>query len=179
MKKCCGCLNFLELSSFSRDCSKPDGRRRLCTDCDNARRSKWRQENPEKYAAQMARRLERPRWLSWTAETRRVYEEANRAQVLELKRERNKRAKDALTDGYVRQRLKANGFADEQITPQLLQLKREQMSTRRASRQLKKAIYETSKNTNAVLGNHGGSDNAGRLAPDSGKQPSSSCSKGD
>ena len=79
-------------------------------------RAKWGAENPEKIKASKAE------WFAKNAEK----EKARRAKsIAELK------------DGYVEERLRSQGFKSEQITPELIELKRITLKTTRLCRQLK------------------------------------------
>ena len=79
-------------------------------------RAKWGAENPEKIKASQAE------WFAKNAEK----EKARRAKsIAELK------------DGYVEEMLRRQGFKKEQITPELMELKRITLKTTRLCRQLK------------------------------------------
>lgn len=50
--KCCNdCGEIKSTSEFSKDCSKKDGLRLVCKDCDCKKIAKWRIKNPEKVMA--------------------------------------------------------------------------------------------------------------------------------
>ncbi len=139
-KTCRRCFEAKPLARFCRDSTKPDGLRRVCKECDYQSHKEWRHSNPDKYAAQSIARREGGginRWTDW----RRL----NRDGYLKAKRLQGKRLSEALTDGVVRARLKAQGFSRQAIETHLIQLKREQLTMRRMARQLKKAINESSK----------------------------------
>lgn len=58
----------------------------------------------------------------------------------ELIRARQRERKQALVKSYVIQNLKASGFTKQEITPHLVELKREQIQARRISLELKRAV---------------------------------------
>ncbi len=67
---------------------------------------------------------------------------ATRNDQLQLQRDRRKKACEELADLYVRSTL---GLTKTQAPDQLLEMKRQQLLTRRLARQLKKATHESSK----------------------------------
>ena len=64
----------------------------------------------------------------------------------EKERARSRHAKADLKDAYIRQLLFSMGFAREQITPQVIELKREQLALRRLSREAEKAAVKQMEN---------------------------------
>ena len=81
-----------------------------------ASQAKWNAENPEKIKASQAE------WFAKNAEKEKVRRAKS---IAELK------------DGYVEEMLRRQGFKKEQITPELIELKRITLKTTRLCRQLK------------------------------------------
>jgi len=73
MKFCKKCSTHKENEFFSKDLSKPDGKRPYCKDCEKARVAKWSSENPEKAAKSGAE------WAKKNPEKVTVYNEKYRA----------------------------------------------------------------------------------------------------
>jgi hypothetical protein len=72
----------------------------------------------------------------------------------EKERARSRRAKAELRPAYIRQQLFSMGFEAHQITPEIIELKREQLSLRRLSRETEKAASEQMKEANETIAKH-------------------------
>jgi 3-oxoacyl-[acyl-carrier-protein] synthase III len=111
-KACTKCLEVKPLSDFYKDKSKKDGFRAGCKKCVYQQNTEWRKENPE--FIRKANKKQRKKYNEW-----------------------NKKAIEMLSDRYIKEILKDRGFTKEQITPELIAMKREQLELKRLSKQLK------------------------------------------
>jgi len=105
------------------------------------------------------------KWIKWMARQLRKYQHdhdehvrryqrriKNRAKFAErykargdVERERVKRYKAQLPDAYILEKLALHGFARSDVSPQLIELKRDQLHMRRLARQLKEAAHQVHK----------------------------------
>lgn len=135
MKTCtkCGETKALEALVMSR--GKP---RSFCKACKSAYDAACRAANPEKFSARSAA------WNAANAEKVAAYQAAYRAAYYPANFEKiAARRADyvaSLSASYLSSLL---GIPTAQLTPELLELKREQLSLRRLARQLKKAANES------------------------------------
>ena len=92
---------------------------------------KWRAENAEKIKASQAK------YCAENAEKVKAYKAEWFAKNAEKEKVRRAKSIAELKDGYVEEMLRRQGFKKEQITPELIELKRITLKTTRLCRQLK------------------------------------------
>lgn len=162
MKYCGGCKRSLQLDEFHRNIKRPDGCAVQCKSCVNAyhaaryaenpakylkKNAEWRKKNPEK-----AREIEKKRVANhrsqnthayqasleyhrmWNAENYRLNAKIFRATAIDKRQE--------LSGSYVAYRLK---MPVTDISPDLFELKREQLRIYRLTKQLAEALNEATK----------------------------------
>ena len=96
-----------------------------------AKKAKYRAENAEKAKAGEAK------YRAENAEKEKARFRKYRAENAEKIKAKNAKRRDDLKDPYVKDTLRAQGFKNEQITPELIELKRITLKTTRLCRQLK------------------------------------------
>lgn len=145
MKRCSKCGEVKALDAFHRSKTGTAGRHAYCKECSSGysrarnpevyqrnreavilRSLGWQRQNPERY---------RQRLKAW--------QEANRDKVMEAKRKDTKYRVDHLSDGYVAGCL---GAPCSRLPKDLIELKREQLSLLRLSRQLKQELEKRNGN---------------------------------
>lgn len=132
MKTCTGCGEAKELSEFSRNKTKPDGFKSECKKCEAAYRAKHREKLNAKAAKWRADNRERERaWCKKWRDSR-----PDKQKEIGTKRTSN------LTASYIATSLK---MKVSNLTPELIELKREQLLMRRATKQLTKEIENGTK----------------------------------
>lgn len=155
MKVCCKCKENKPVGEFSRQADRSDGLRGVCKRCCVKSTQHYRnlarlntetgQVDEEARAAALKKAAEyKAAWRAKNPEKERAYKtkwattnpDKARAQI----RRRATRARERLTDSRVKAQLKVAN-----PTPELIELKREQLLMRRMLKQLKKAIEEESK----------------------------------
>lgn len=164
MKTCTKCGVLKPLPEFSVDKRASSGTQSACRECcalgrkaraekDRAAAARWRKENADhvrqkqcEYAARtVARRraLERKRYANdrdaHLLKAQRMREK-HRDELNRRQRVRAGKDRAEMAPNYV---AKVLGLGPEEIPPDLLELKREQLATRRLARQLRRAIDET------------------------------------
>jgi hypothetical protein len=169
-KKCSKCGDVKPLSEFSQ--SRKNYFRPDCKKCVCERVKEYIKNNPEKYKETYTKHNKtkgasesRKKWLKNNPEKRKFMgREGSKKQYSKKYQheiERRKRYKennpDAVKrwnksyrqkDGYIISLLIQQGFTSSQITPELIELKREQLEMVRLSRQLKKAAKENNAQSN-------------------------------
>lgn len=196
-KACTKCGEVKPLFEFHKKKASYLGVTPHCKLCDYKRKRIYRAANLEKARASYRRyysaNREKVRALNNAAVKRYIkanpekfrecvarYKKANPTQVRESTARYKSRATVALEDSYVYKALtRGVKIPREQITEQLIKLKREQLTVYRLARQLKEATHESSKDTDRITGEHGASSDAGRLASDRGEQPVGAGPQGD
>ena len=93
-------------------------------------RAKWLAENPEKYKASRAK------WYSGNSEKAKDYSTKWAKENPEKVKGYNAKGVAELKDYYITRQLRMQGFKNEQITPELIELKRITLKTTRLCRQL-------------------------------------------
>ena len=147
MKTCSKCKELKPLDSFYRSSTGTHGRHGYCKACGVAY-SKAR--HPAAYAANRRREIARATaWQQENADRYRAritgWQRANRAKLLEAKRKDTKKRVDELSIGYV---AGCMGLRVAEATPDLLILKREQLSLLRLTKKLKQEIVNQLENEN-------------------------------
>ena len=104
------------------------------------------------------------------------WQEQNRDRYRELVNRSAQITRDTLGAPYVAKTLRMRTV---DLTPQLMQMKQEQLTVRRLAQKLRKASNESSKDTDRILGKHGAGCNAGRSAEDRRQQPVGTGTQGD
>jgi len=72
----------------------------------------------------------------------------------QAQRDRQAARKRAAPDSYVRQMLRSMGIANDEITPEMIEMKREAMLFRRLSRQIRKAIANHKEENHEAITEH-------------------------
>jgi len=165
-KACTKCGAVKPLGEFSKDKRKKDGVQVYCKKCSCEIAREYRKNNPEKRSEsrkkyeeknkekikqagkkyrqkhpEKRREIARNHYRKNPEKSRQRYAlwgEKNRASI----RKRNKEYTDGFAIAYVKKLLVKQGFTTDQITPELTELKIEQIKMVRLSRQLKKAAKE-------------------------------------
>jgi len=155
-KRCSKCGEEKELGKFYEAKDHKDGHQGVCKKCFILRAIIWRKVNKQKHKEYVKiwrnnnfekykksnnqylirwRKNNRKKWIAYC----RKWKTNNPLKILEQKR----RVVDSLAGSYIKHLLKMNGFEINQITPQMIQLKREQVMFSRVLRQLKRAVNES------------------------------------
>lgn len=150
MKTCtkCGCEK--ELTEFSKNIRAKDGHKHTCKACSAAERKVWKGVNPEKVLEGRRRYSEKHK--ETVAAKSRGWRERNPERFKELKRawgarnpERVKAIRNApcihLYDAY----LVAQLGAGKDATPEIIAMKREQLTYLRLAREIKTKLKEETK----------------------------------
>ena len=107
---------------------------------------KWRAENAEKIKTHNAKyraknsektKASKAKWNRNNAEKIKTHNAKYRAKNTENIKTSNAKATSSLASHYVKRTLVSQGFKNEQITPELIELKRITLKTTRLCRQLK------------------------------------------
>ncbi len=148
MKVCRKCKEEKPLTEFYANKSSSDGRILYCRSCSKALKKVWYAENQEKVkaasAAYRAANQEKVKAASTAyraanQEKLRANSASWRAANPEKVKANNAAQVEALSDGYIADRL---GLPLATIPQELVNLKREQLKMRRATKQLTKTIKE-------------------------------------
>lgn len=166
-KRCRTCGEVKALESFPPDRRQRDGCGGECRPCKANRKRAWVEANREHiraYARTDAVKAKNRRWKAKNrdvmAKRRREWYEANRghclayaAEYVRLHPERSAAVaaqrmaeSAALSESYVRRLLSNSGFPIEAAPAALIELKREQLSLRRLTRQLKQELEKLNGN---------------------------------
>ena len=155
-KRCSKCGEPKELECFYEAKENKDGREGTCKKCFILRAVIWKKQNKQKHKKSVKawrkknwehyRKTQKPYFTKWRKANPekwiaycRKWKKNNPLKILEQKR----RTVDSLAGSYIKNLLKMNGFEINQITPQMIQLKREQVMFSRVLRQLKGAVNES------------------------------------
>lgn len=115
-KQCPACGQLLPLESFYSDRSRADGLETYCWKCSNARRSRWRQNNPDK--ARLSSKAQRKK----------------KQKMREYDRKRNRK----LPDGYVAKMLcRGAHLVPADVPKALIEAKRETIMIKRLVKEAK------------------------------------------
>jgi hypothetical protein len=137
-KVCTRCFERKLLADYHKCCKAKDGRKSWCKTCALAAAEKRRRENPGKCKAAVdAAKAKNPeKYKALSEKWRRENPDKRRAAGLECLRRDAQRAGET----YLKRLLVAQGFgAFANIPAEIVDLKRQQIVTRRLARQLKKA----------------------------------------
>ena len=143
-KRCTKCDEDKSLEHYSKHLKCRLGISNICKICQREKTKQWRIENPEKlkklsktYSIKhkdklKAKRAERyaqnPEKLKLRAEKWRI---ANFEHFMQASKEGKRNRRKFLADSYIRDRLIQNGFPKEQITPELIEVQRLIIKTKR------------------------------------------------
>jgi hypothetical protein len=130
MKTCSKCGDSKLIADFPKQVRGIHGVSGVCKACTAARYKRWITENP------------RP------PQDRREYWAAHAEQSRRKVRECNARARDELRDRYVIDVLSQGGYPRHLVTPEMIELKREQISLLRLTKQLKQELTNQLENEN-------------------------------
>lgn len=145
-KRCSGCGETKPVSEFNKQKDNKDGLRTYCKVCHRANVVKWRVDNPDKKRVANAEwsirnpdkvRASNAKYRANNLEKVRAANAKCRAENPEKERAYAARKAAELAPGYIANTLRIP-VAD--LTPELLELKREQILTTRAVKQLIKEI---------------------------------------
>jgi hypothetical protein len=153
MKTCRTCGESKSIDFFSKRSVSTDGYNTRCKTCENSINKKWRDQHPEK----MKEHFEKaklngnykycPRILDnikkWKAknnekvkETKKRSERNNPIKFKEKKKRSKAARRKNITDGYVKSILKIRGFSSEHITPEIIEVQRLIVKTKRLCKTL-------------------------------------------
>lgn len=139
-KACTRCGEVKPLTEYHRASQASDGRKPWCKVCALAAAEKRRRENRDKCnAAIEAAKAKNPeKYKAMSRKWQRAHPEKAREQL--------RRDAQRMGETYLRRLLVSQGFgAFGNIPAEIVELKRQQIATRRLARQLKKATHESSK----------------------------------
>ena len=162
MKTCSKCGAVKELGEFHTRKTASDGRMSQCKECRReyyaaapdkvkARSAKWRKDNPERYAELCKARSKRNSENEKIRHAVRYSQKSDEFKARSAKwrkdnperyKERQRLVSENMTPCYIAQRV---GVSVKDITPELIELKREQLLMHRATKQLTKEIENGTK----------------------------------
>jgi len=138
-KACTKCGAVKLMTEFHANHSKTDGRASHCKKCASKSNAEYRKKTPEKH------RLKGKNWRDrnpeYLAEYLKAWAARNPDKVRERRRRQSLRDVEQMSPRYVAHILKMDM---EQITTELIAMKREQLTIRRLARQLKEKANESS-----------------------------------
>lgn len=150
IKVCGSCGIEKDISNFSKNKSKGDGHNSTCRDCHRIHSKKWYDNNKEKCStsslAWYYRNKEHviKRGAQWAKNNHdKISNSMRRYYLRHSENQKNKskitgpKARRELQNNYVKAKLKAKGFTDEQITPELIEVQRLILKTKRLCKTLK------------------------------------------
>lgn len=140
-KRCSKCGSSKPLTDYYKDKRAADGLDYMCKGCRRQQVKRYREAHPSKVAARKRFDEQSPAGKARVSRYRRG--DKGRA----VSRAAEKARREALSDDYVKRCLLGSNrtVSAKDIPPELVELKRQQMETRRLARQLKKATHEGSK----------------------------------
>lgn len=130
-KKCTKCGEVKAMSQFHKDRYRFDGVNSICKECIKEKTSSYYKKNKEK---------QKERVLKWRLENKEAYSESQRKwkeKNIGKENERKRNAGFDLKDSYIVGTLR---IPAKDCTPELIELKREQLRIQRLTKQLKKEI---------------------------------------
>ncbi len=151
----CGGVFPLTVEFWMKRKSSKDGFRADCRICRTAYKKRyrkknaesiagylksWKKNNPEKVIESQKRQQiknakpakeYRKKTPEEIAEARRIYRKKNTKKLIEFERNRSKKDIEQLTRRYVKRALRASGYTPAQITPELIQQRRNQILCKR------------------------------------------------
>ena len=116
-KICSQCREQKDVSFFSKQARRPDGLRGHCKSCDKLRRSDYYKKNYQsiiKPRQQANRENTNKRRNKWREDNHETYKKRNKEDAI--------KAKERLSDGYVKDRMK---YCNIPLTPETIEIKRE------------------------------------------------------
>lgn len=149
VKVCGNCGIEKDISNFSKNKSKRDGHNSTCRDCHRTHSKKWSDNNKEKCSASSLNWYYKNKehvikrgaqWAKNNPEKR--SNSMRRYYLLHSEEQKNKskitgqKARHELQNNYVKAKLKAKGFSDEQITNELIEVQRLILKTKRLCKTL-------------------------------------------
>jgi hypothetical protein len=191
-KACTRCGEVKPLAEYAADKRASTGTQSVCKKCqadirrgrrdkDREAQKRWREKNAEYVCAKRKeydqktkpkrRQKERARYWKDPDKARKKAEEYRTDKyedVMRRNREHLKEDRENLGPVYV---AKVLGMRRKEVPPQLLEMKKEQLTLRRLARQLRKAKNESSKDTDRITGQHGRGCHARRPPANCGEQP--------
>lgn len=150
VKTCGSCGIEKDIGNFSKNKSKRDGHNSTCRDCHRIHIKDWYDSNKEKcMASSLAwyhknKEHVRKRGAKWAKNNpEKISNSMRRYYLKHSEEQKNKskitgpKARHELQNNYVKAKLKAKGFVDEQITPELIEVQRLILKTKRLCKTLK------------------------------------------
>ena len=136
MKKCTKCGEVKPLSEFYKDKRATNGRQSECISCHNKMTQKWNKEHPDSV------RKTNKKWYSLNRLDELERAAKYYAENPEVTRRCKKKAVLNLSERYIKEALIHTGFHKDQITPDLIEMKREQLQFHRLNKEFQRAVKE-------------------------------------
>jgi hypothetical protein len=159
-KVCTKCGEEKELSEFSKCKRHKSGILNMCKKCCNEKNKKWRGSNPEKAKQQNNYYKKHPelvkeykrKWIENNPEKRKLglkkWRDEHKKEIIEAEKIRKSKWREMLGDIYVKDKLRRQinsiglDIETSDITPDLIELKRQEIRLKRIQIQLKSKTHE-------------------------------------